>query len=58
MEKYKRQYECFLKSIADYLVDKGSWCRETTEGVEFCGISEDPENTYMIVSQFCSTTIK
>ena len=58
MEKYKRQYECFLKSIADYLVDEGTWWRETTEGVEFCDIGEAPENTSMIVSHFRSTTIK
>ena len=58
MEKYKRQYEFFLKSIADYLVDEGTWRRENTEGVEFCDIGEDPENTSMIVSHFHSTTIK
>ena len=25
MEKYKRQYECLLKSIADYVVDEGDF---------------------------------
>ena len=58
MGKYKRQYEYFLRSIADYLVDEGTWWRETTEGVEFCDIGEAPENTSMIVSHFRSTTIK
>ena len=48
----------FLKSIAYYLVDEGTWWRETTEDVEFCDIGEAPENTSMIVSHFRSTTIK
>ena len=58
MEKYKRQYQCYLKSIAYYLVDEGTWWRETTEGAEFCDIGEAPENTSMIVSHFHSTTVK
>ena len=58
MEKYKRQYECLLKSIADYVVDEGTLWRETSEGVEFCDIGEAPENTSMVVSHFHSTTIK
>ena len=57
MEKYKRQCECFLKSIADYLVDEGTCWTETTEGEEFCDTGEAPESASMIVSHFRSTTV-
>ena len=48
----------FLKSIANYIVDDGTWWRETMEGAEVCDIGEAPENTSMIVSHFHSATIK
>ena len=58
IEKYKRQYECFLKSITDYLVDGGIWWKENKDGVEFFDNGPVPENTSMNLTHFRSTTIK
>ena len=58
IEKYKRQHECFLKSIADYLLDSGIWWNKNKDGVEFFDNGPVPENTSMTLTHFCSTTIK
>ena len=43
IEKCKRQYECFLKSIADFLVDSGIWWEKNKNGVEFFNNGLVPE---------------
>lgn len=58
IQKYKRQHECFLKSVADYLLDSGIWWNENKDGVEFFDNGPVPENTSMTLTHFCSTTIK
>ena len=58
IEKYKRQHECFPKSIADYLLDSGIWWNKNKDGVEFFDNGPVPENTSMTLTHFCSTTIK
>ena len=57
IENYKCQYECFLKSVADYLVDSGILWKENKNGVEFFGNGPVHETTSMTLTHFHSTTI-
>ena len=57
IKKYKRQYQCLLKNIADYLTDEGMWWKEVEDGVEFFGVDNIPHNSKLLVSHFRSTTI-
>ena len=58
IKKYKRQYQCLLKSLADYLTDEGKWWKEVEDGVEFFDVDNVPCNSKLLVSHFRSTTIK
>ena len=58
IKKYKRQYQCLLKSIADYLTDEGKWWKEVENGVEFFDVGNIPHNSKLLVSHFRSTTVK
>ena len=52
IKKYKSQYQCLLKSIADYLTDKGKWWKEVEDGVEFFDVDNIPHNSKLLVSHF------
>ena len=52
VKKYKRQYRCLLKSIADYLTDEGKWWKEVEDGVEFFDVDNIPHNSKLLVSHF------
>ena len=58
VKKYRRQYQCLLKSQADYLTDKGKWWRESREGIEFFYLNESPTNSKLLLSHFGSSNIK
>ena len=58
VKKYRRQYQCLLKSQADYLTDQGKWWRESREGIEFFDLNESPNNSKLLLSHFRSSNIK
>ena len=58
VKKYKRQYRCLLKSIADYLTDEGKWWKEVEDGVKFFDVDNIPHNSKLLVSHFRSTAIR
>ena len=58
IKKYKRQYQCLLKSIADYLTDEGKWWKEVEDGVKFFDVDNIPHNSKLLVSHFRSTAIR
>ena len=58
IKRYKRQYRCLLKSIADYLTDEGKSWKEVEDGVKFFDVDNIPHNSKLLVSHFRSTAIR
>ena len=49
IKKYKWQYKCLLKSIADYLTDEGRWWNKVEDAVEFFNVDNIPHNSKLLV---------
>ena len=58
VKKYRRQYQCLLKSQAEYLTDNGKWWRESRESTEFFDLNESPTSSKLLLSHFRSWNIK
>ena len=58
VKKCRRQYQCLLKSQADYLTDNGKWWRESREEIEFFDLNKSPTNSKLLLSHFRSSNTK
>lgn len=58
IEKYPNDHECFLKRIADFLLDSHKWWEETSDGIIFKSVDSLPGDSSLILHHYRSSTLK